>query len=139
MGRLAMLPGGQNTISAPLSPSGRAGSPTGAAAGSSPDLAASLSHRGLVAASAHAELCSAVEECAPPVTATYLQAAYDRMRLPISVSISCNRHFWVRRRVGETPRCWHRTPADATRAYLDLCRTLSTPASPGNSAAGAVR
>lgn len=39
--------------------------------------------RNLLRARAHADLCERVEACAPPVTAPYLQQAYDRMKLGV--------------------------------------------------------
>lgn len=89
----------------------------------------------------HAKTCNQVESCAPEVTAPYLQAAYDRMKLPISVRMD----DWQQRGThyrfdvealdlspfSDTAivRTVTLDPRDAARAYFDLCATLSQSAS----------
>jgi hypothetical protein len=84
----------------------------------------------------HAELVEQVETCAPPVTAPYLAAAYERMRSGAAVwylpeirkhatrEVLAQEQWIVFDGDGEL-RDWGFTPAEATRAYLDLCDSLS--------------
>lgn len=78
----------------------------------------------------HARLCDAVEQCAPEVTATYLQAAYARMKLPITVSWGdpMRPDAWCVYSAGLGLFFPYRSHAVAD--YLSLCRELlSAPAS----------
>lgn len=100
-----------HTYSAPLSPSGRAGPPTGAAAGSSPDLAASYSIRRFG-------------------TGELLSDAIERASRPISVRYIGD-EWWL---IWRLPKGWtcssHPSAASARRAYLrviDFFFPASTP------------
>lgn len=87
----------------------------------------------LLAARQHALTIEQLAVCAPPVCAPYLQAAYDRMKLPISVVWDENGGyptFWL---VDDHdpddpmgPNIWGaRTPAEATTGYLSICARLT--------------
>lgn len=72
-----------------------------------------------------------LERCAPPVCAPYLQAAYQRMRLPISVSFdsfySCDRFPFAI----ITDDGWCRVASDereAARIYFQVCETFPSAA-----------
>lgn len=89
----------------------------------------------LLVARAHAVLVEQISVCAPPVTAPYLQAAYDRMKLPIKVRFAPFNdgprqwHFIVQRRDdGSYGRGFGVDHAnEATRGYLALCASLTQP------------
>lgn len=55
----------------------------------------SLSHRNLANARSHAELCAAVESCAPEVASPYLMAAIERCKLPIKVRVDHCGYFKI--------------------------------------------
>lgn len=88
-------------------------------------------HRGILQARRHAVLVNEIEECAPTVSAPYLDAAIARCKLPIRVGYrNCPEPFEI---WAPHPHCefgqiqFVETAAEATRVYLDLCESLFTP------------
>lgn len=98
----------------------------------------------------HAHIVEAIEECCPPVTAPYLQAAYDRMKLGVRVHTGKDIHgvyiivqdprirtVPIRQIIGLWNAGWPELcgdPRKATAAYLRLCDTLTEPAPPSSRA-----
>jgi hypothetical protein len=77
----------------------------------------------------HAETVEALERCAPEVTATYLQAAYDRMKLCDKYRIRIdyddgNAMWWVvsDTRPDDFGDCY--SESEAARSYFSLIRSL---------------